>query len=109
TTTFLASGLDDDAKFEIAKLMEELCKEGMAILFVSSELEEVVRSSRRIVVLRDRRKVAELSGDRAARRSAGCCGRPLPVLMRQTIWPCLPCTVLPSAWRFRISRRRLVR
>jgi len=34
----------------------------MAILFISSELEEVVRDSHRVVVLRDRRKVCELAG-----------------------------------------------
>jgi galactofuranose transport system ATP-binding protein len=55
-------GIDVGAKFEIAKLMEQLAGEGMAILFISSELEEVVRSSHRVVVLRDRAKIAELSG-----------------------------------------------
>jgi simple sugar transport system ATP-binding protein len=34
----------------------------MAILFISSDLEEIVRNSRRVVVLRDRSKVAELGG-----------------------------------------------
>jgi simple sugar transport system ATP-binding protein len=38
----------------------------MSILFISSELEEVVRSSRRVAVLRDRRKVAELTGEEIA-------------------------------------------
>ncbi|MEO6435548.1 MAG: sugar ABC transporter ATP-binding protein [Tepidisphaeraceae bacterium] len=56
-------GIDVGAKFEIAKLMDELCRDGMAILFVSSELEEVVRSSHRVAVLRDRRKVGELTGE----------------------------------------------
>jgi monosaccharide-transporting ATPase len=55
-------GIDVGAKFEIAKLMETLRQEGMAIVFVSSELDEVVRSSQRVVVLRDRRKIAELTG-----------------------------------------------
>ncbi|HYO07967.1 MAG TPA: sugar ABC transporter ATP-binding protein [Tepidisphaeraceae bacterium] len=55
-------GIDVGAKFEIARLMDSLCKEGMAILFVSSELEEVVRSCHRVAVLRDRQKVGELSG-----------------------------------------------
>jgi simple sugar transport system ATP-binding protein len=35
----------------------------MAIVFISSELEEVVRDSHRVVVLRDRKKVGELAGD----------------------------------------------
>jgi len=56
-------GIDVGAKFEIAKLMDSLRSEGMSILFISSELEEVVRSSRRVAVLRDRRKVAELTGE----------------------------------------------
>jgi simple sugar transport system ATP-binding protein len=36
----------------------------MAILFISSELDEVVRSCQRVAVLRDHRKVGELAGDR---------------------------------------------
>jgi simple sugar transport system ATP-binding protein len=56
-------GIDIGAKFEIAKLIESLCEEGMSVLFISSELEEVVRSSQRVVVLRDHRKIAELTGE----------------------------------------------
>ena len=56
-------GVDVGAKFEIARLMERLVQEGMALIFISSELEEVVRVSHRAVVLRDRQKIAELSGD----------------------------------------------
>ena len=55
-------GIDVGAKFEIARLMNSLCREGMSLLFISSELEEVVRSSDRVVVLRDRQKVSELTG-----------------------------------------------
>jgi len=44
--------------------MQELRAQGMAILFISSELEEVVRSCERVVVLRDRAKVGELAGDK---------------------------------------------
>lgn len=56
-------GIDVGAKLEIEKLMAKLTSEGMAILFISSDLEETVRNSHRVVVLRDRRKVAELSGE----------------------------------------------
>ncbi len=56
-------GIDVGAKLEIEKLMARLVSEGMAILFISSDLEETVRNSHRVVVLRDRRKVAELRGD----------------------------------------------
>lgn len=55
-------GIDVGAKAEIEKLVESLRREGMAVLFISSELEEVVRASQRVVVLRDRRKVGELAG-----------------------------------------------
>ena len=56
-------GIDVGAKAEIQKLILELCREGMAVLFISSELEETVRVSDRVAVLRDRHKIAELQGD----------------------------------------------
>lgn len=56
-------GIDVGAKAEIEKTMQELRAQGMAILFISSELEEVVRACERVVVLRDRAKVGELAGD----------------------------------------------
>jgi simple sugar transport system ATP-binding protein len=55
-------GIDVGAKSEIERLMARLTSEGMAILFISSDLEEVVRNSHRVVVLRDRRKVGEMKG-----------------------------------------------
>jgi simple sugar transport system ATP-binding protein len=55
-------GIDVGAKEEIQKLVSSLREKGMGILFISGELEEVVRSSQRVVVLRDRRKVGELTG-----------------------------------------------
>ena len=57
-------GIDVGAKAEIEKLIVSLSREeGMAILFISSELEEVIRCSDRVAVLRDRKKLAELTGD----------------------------------------------
>ena len=56
-------GIDVGAKAEIEKAMQHLRTQGMAILFISSELEEVARSCERVVVLRDRAKVGELTGD----------------------------------------------
>jgi simple sugar transport system ATP-binding protein len=56
-------GIDVGAKAEIEKLIGQLRREGMAILFISSELEEVVHVSHRVAVLRDRKKVGELSGE----------------------------------------------
>jgi monosaccharide-transporting ATPase len=55
-------GIDVGAKAEILKLVQSLGKDGVSILFISSELEEVVRYSERVAVLRDRAKVGELSG-----------------------------------------------
>jgi simple sugar transport system ATP-binding protein len=56
-------GIDVGAKAEIQKLMLSLSKEGMSILFVSSEIEEVLRTCRKIAVLRDHKKVSEIEND----------------------------------------------
>jgi galactofuranose transport system ATP-binding protein len=56
-------GIDVGAKTEIQKLVLSLAEEGKSCVFISSELEEVLRISDRIAVLRDRKKVAEYSGD----------------------------------------------
>jgi len=56
-------GIDVGAKAEVESLIDSLSREGMAILFISSELEELVRRSHRVAVLRDREKVAELVGE----------------------------------------------
>ncbi|MBX3618600.1 MAG: sugar ABC transporter ATP-binding protein [Rhizobacter sp.] len=53
-------GIDVAAKQEIMDQILRLADEGMAVLFISSEMSEVVRVSHRIAVLRDRRKVGEL-------------------------------------------------
>ena len=55
-------GIDVGAKAEIEKLIASLRQQGMAILFISSELEEVVRDSQRVVVLRDRQQIGQLTG-----------------------------------------------
>jgi galactofuranose transport system ATP-binding protein len=54
-------GIDVGAKAEIEKLIQSLRQNGLAVLFISSELEEVVRQSQRVVVLRDRKKIDELT------------------------------------------------
>ena len=56
-------GIDVGAKAEIEKLMQTLREKGLAILFISSDLKEVVRDSQRVIVLRDRTKAGELTGD----------------------------------------------
>jgi simple sugar transport system ATP-binding protein len=57
-------GIDVRAKQEIMDYVSALCRKGMAILFISSELPEVLRVADRMVVMRDRRACGEyLRGD----------------------------------------------
>ena len=56
-------GIDIGAKGEITELILALAKQGMTILFISSELSEVVKCCDRVVVLRDRNVIGELIGD----------------------------------------------
>jgi monosaccharide-transporting ATPase len=56
-------GIDVGAKAEIQKLVLELAEEGKSCVFISSELEEVLRTSHRIIVMRDHKKAAEYAGD----------------------------------------------
>jgi simple sugar transport system ATP-binding protein len=60
-------GIDVGAHAEVLALIRRLCREGLALLVASSELEEVVAVSDRVAVLRDRRKVAEIAGDDVTR------------------------------------------
>ncbi|RYH09169.1 sugar ABC transporter ATP-binding protein [Tropicimonas sp. IMCC6043] len=56
-------GIDVGAHAEIIQLIERLCAQGMALIVASSEMEELVAYSTRVIVLRDRRQVRELQGD----------------------------------------------
>ena len=56
-------GIDVGAKAEIQSLIDELAGEGLGVLMISSELEEVVEAASRVFVLREGRTVAELSGE----------------------------------------------
>ena len=55
-------GIDVGAHAEIVRTINRLREDGMAMLVISSELDEVVAYSSRIVVMRDREMVAELRG-----------------------------------------------
>jgi simple sugar transport system ATP-binding protein len=55
-------GIDVGAKLEIMELILNLSRQGMGVIFISSEFEEVVRCSERVAVLKDHAKVGELSG-----------------------------------------------
>jgi simple sugar transport system ATP-binding protein len=54
-------GIDVGAKAEIQRLVVELSDGGMAVLFISAELEEVLRLSHKIAVLRDRQLLTEMA------------------------------------------------
>ncbi|MBR4196530.1 MAG: sugar ABC transporter ATP-binding protein [Synergistaceae bacterium] len=56
-------GIDIGAKAEIQRLMLEMCGEGVSVIFISSELDEIIRCSNRIIIMRDRAKVAEVDGE----------------------------------------------
>ncbi len=56
-------GIDIGAKAEIQRLMLEMCGDGVSVVFISSELDEIIRCSNRVIVMRDREKVAELDGE----------------------------------------------
>ena len=56
-------GIDVGTKADIQKLVLEFAAEGKSCVFISSELDEVLRTSHRIVVLRDRGKAAEITGE----------------------------------------------
>ncbi|KRF03626.1 sugar ABC transporter ATP-binding protein [Paenibacillus sp. Soil766] len=62
-------GIDIGAKAEIQRLVLSLAQKGMSVLFISSELEEVLRVSHRIVVLRDRHKVQEMVGNEITQKN----------------------------------------
>jgi galactofuranose transport system ATP-binding protein len=55
-------GIDVGAKVQIQALVAEQARQGTGVVFISAELDEVVRVSDRVLVLRDRRPVAELAG-----------------------------------------------
>lgn len=56
-------GIDIGTKTEIQKLVLNLADEGKTVTFISSEIEEMLRTCSRIAILRDGRKVGEISGE----------------------------------------------
>ncbi|MDQ0558271.1 simple sugar transport system ATP-binding protein [Rhizobium mesoamericanum] len=62
-------GIDVGAHAEIIRLIEDLCAKGMSLIVISSELEELIAYSSRILVLRDREHVAELTGENVSTAS----------------------------------------
>lgn len=56
-------GIDVGTKIEIQKLVLKLAGEGKSVTFISSEIDEMLRTCSRLMVMRDRKLVGELSGD----------------------------------------------
>lgn len=56
-------GIDVGAHAEILRLIHQLCERGMALIVTSSELEELVAFSHRVIVLRDFRQIAMIEGE----------------------------------------------
>ncbi|MCM1125627.1 MAG: sugar ABC transporter ATP-binding protein [Lachnospiraceae bacterium] len=56
-------GIDIGTKIDIQKLVLKLASEGMSVTFISSETDEMLRTCSRLVVMRDRKVVGELSGE----------------------------------------------
>lgn len=55
-------GIDVGTKVEIQKLVLKLASEGMSVTFISSETDEMLRTCSRMIVMRDRKVVGELTG-----------------------------------------------
>ncbi|MCR5458746.1 MAG: sugar ABC transporter ATP-binding protein [Acetatifactor sp.] len=55
-------GIDVGTKLEIQKLVLKLAEEGVSVTFISSEVEEMLRTCSRLIVMRDRHVVGELKG-----------------------------------------------
>ena len=56
-------GIDVGTKLEIQKLVLKLAEENMSVTFISSEIEEMLRTCSRLIVMRDRKIVGELAGE----------------------------------------------
>jgi len=56
-------GIDVGTKVDIQKLVLKLASEGMSITFISSETDEMLRTCSRLIVMRDRKVVGELTDD----------------------------------------------
>jgi ribose transport system ATP-binding protein len=62
-------GIDVGAKVEVYNLINQLVKEGAAVLMISSEMDECIGMSDRIVVMHEGQVTAELSGDRVTQEN----------------------------------------
>ena len=61
-------GIDVGTKLEIQKLVLKLADENVSVTFISSEIEEMLRTCSRLIVMRDRNIVGELTGDQLTQK-----------------------------------------
>ena len=54
---------DVGTKVEIQELVLKLAEEGVSVTFISSEIEEMIRTCSRLIVMKDREMIGELRGD----------------------------------------------
>jgi monosaccharide-transporting ATPase len=59
-------GIDVGAKAEVQAVINELAKEGLGVVLISSELDELIEGSDRVMVLKEGRIVGELEGDQVS-------------------------------------------
>lgn len=84
-------GIDVGAKAEVQALIDELAQEGLAVLLISSDIEELIEGSDRIVVLRGGATAGELTGDQVSEAAL------LSVLADHAPAPVPPAPVPPEA------------
>ena len=71
-------GVDIGAKQEIFKLVRQLADSGIAVNFISSEIEEVIDVSNRVLIMRDGENILELEGTKVTKR------RVLEIILEET-------------------------
>jgi len=62
-------GIDVGTKTELQKLIIDLARKGMAVMFISSEMEEMLRTANRIIILREGKKAGELEEEEMSQES----------------------------------------
>ena len=60
-------GIDIGAKGAIEELIQEFSNQGISVLYISSELDELVNNCDRVLVMRDGRQAGELTGTELSR------------------------------------------
>ncbi|HHU50109.1 MAG TPA: sugar ABC transporter ATP-binding protein, partial [Clostridiales bacterium] len=62
-------GIDVGAKAEIYKIMDDLCRSGIGIIMISSEMQEVMAMSDRILVMCEGRITGEAAAEEATQEN----------------------------------------